>query len=913
MFLQDKNIMVLFKLFLFILSPTYLIAGTLGGEPADFDPNSPPTFTITSAGAHTITGKLGSTPGDPQDKFIVTIPAGIHVQSISYDGPTINSYGDPLNSNQISGCGVVNYYSPDLDYTFSTAQENCDISFNLSTDFHTYAASWTFTINTIDITDPIASNQSSSNIAGYTARISAESNEGGNLYYVITTSSSTPSSIQIKAGTDHTGASAVKAGSSTCSANTLKSFDITNLDSDTQFYYYFVAEDSSSNQSNVLSGNFHTLAVPEIAITDSDSTAIVDGDNSPSTMESTDFGSISYKNQTKSFTYTITNSGTYSLTLSGSPKVALTNGTHFIVTSQPTSPINLGGGTSTFTIEFDPNDSGVFSDTVTIVNNDDDEGSYNFIIQGIGTNNTPVFEANLSDGSETISISEIFGGDIFDVNGSDGDGGATDGVLFSIASITDNGSGDGDGDVDDDNNAPFDINSSTGVISVADLDDIDYENSDGATSFILTIEIDDGLSVDNTATATVLVNIIDASNNPTNLLFTDLNSQAVDINVSSNDINISGLGEISPISISGANCKYSINNDGNYTDTNSTILNEQILTLKTTTSSSYRTAIDCNITIGGVTDTWSVTTTYPDMDNDGYKSNIDCNDNNPTVYPGATEIANNGRDDNCDGISLIDIDLDGFSEDDDCNDKDSLIHPGAIDIPNNGIDEDCSGADLVDATVLDTDADGYTPNNGDCDDNNPSINPSAMEVANNYTDENCDGLVLIVENSVENEDGTTTVAEFDIEDSVTSKDDEGNIFTEATAHTPEGDAVKIVVTTYPDGHSEYSIYLVDSDKKTTVVLELPGANTEVDADGNTKSSLSPTGFGGVEVVITTDNKGQSVSKYVVKDEEGNEGNFFSGDDTTPFPAGSSMRVYILDGKLHIETKAKLGAETTIVF
>lgn len=130
------------------------------------------------------------------------------------------------------------------------------------------------------------------------------------------------------------------------------------------------------------------LTSPEIDIT-GNSNAITDSDDcdtAPSSSNDTDFGNVVVAGADNTNTFTIQNTGELTLNLTNPSSLISIGGMHasdFTVTQQPTSSIASSGNT-TFQIKFDPSASGLREATVTIINNDCDESTFCFKIQGTG-------------------------------------------------------------------------------------------------------------------------------------------------------------------------------------------------------------------------------------------------------------------------------------------------------------------------------------------------------------------------------------------------------------------------------------------------------------------------------------------------------------------------------------------------
>ena len=160
---------------------------------------------------------------------------------------------------------------------------------------------------------------------------------------------------------------------------------------------------------------------------------------------------------------------------------------------------------------------------------------------------------------------------------------------------------------------------------------------------------------------------------------------------------------------------------------------------------------DTSVDVGAAVDS------YPDGDGDGHGmdtlpvssciapagyvvDNLDCDDANGIVHPGAAEVdCADPVDYNCDGSTgYEDADGDGTPACQDCDDDDAVVDPSG---PTWYADLDDDGFGSVQITVNACEAPvGYVGNKTDCDDLDASSNPDGVETCDGQ-DNDCNGTI----------------------------------------------------------------------------------------------------------------------------------------------------------------------------
>ncbi|MEM7532636.1 MAG: choice-of-anchor D domain-containing protein [Chloroflexota bacterium] len=111
--------------------------------------------------------------------------------------------------------------------------------------------------------------------------------------------------------------------------------------------------------------------------------SIVDGSTTVSTVNATDFGASRIGTPVTN-TFTVSNTGVGPLNLILPFTITGPNAADFVVTTNPNSAIAASSSTP-FDITFTPSALGIHSATIELANDDLDEGIYDFVVQGTGT------------------------------------------------------------------------------------------------------------------------------------------------------------------------------------------------------------------------------------------------------------------------------------------------------------------------------------------------------------------------------------------------------------------------------------------------------------------------------------------------------------------------------------------------
>lgn len=171
---------------------------------------------------------------------------------------TVSISGDTLTINPTSSLSASTEYA--IQWSAGAVTNFGGVGVAALTD--TTTISFTSTSGS-DVTAPTLSAPVDAANGGTASTGSVDTDEAnGTLYWVVTTSATSPSAAQVKAGNDHTGSVAADSGSQAVSGTGTQALSPapSGLTSETTYYTHFMHEDAAANQSTVSSADGFTTA-----------------------------------------------------------------------------------------------------------------------------------------------------------------------------------------------------------------------------------------------------------------------------------------------------------------------------------------------------------------------------------------------------------------------------------------------------------------------------------------------------------------------------------------------------------------------------------------------------------------------------------------------------------------------------
>lgn len=326
-----------------------------------------PTISGTHAGDFTVTVNPTSTSinvGNNRTFTVVFNPSAIGVRNatitITNNDADENPYVFNISGNGTSAEINVRGNSNDIADGATTTSTTNATDFG-STDLNLGTVAVTYTINNTGTTPLLISNPV---ISGTNASD-----------FIVTTN---PAVLSIAAGSSTT-------------------FTVTFNPSATGTRVAFISFNTNDSNENPFNYTISGTGTDREIDVQGNSVTIVNGDNTSSVTDWTDFGQTDINVGTVARTFRILNTATTGLTISN-PTISGVNASDFTITANPASTGIIGGDFRTFTVTFNPTTTGTKTAIITINNNDFDENPYTFTIQGYGAN----VEINVTGLGETI-------------------------------------------------------------------------------------------------------------------------------------------------------------------------------------------------------------------------------------------------------------------------------------------------------------------------------------------------------------------------------------------------------------------------------------------------------------------------------------------------------------------------------